>query len=195
MAAKKSLRRPRMKSFSEILYQKRDRVATITINRLKQYNACLPTTIGELTQAFVDAWAVGSIGVMVFTGAGDKAFCTGEDQSVRRKGGDNANVEEYAGRIVSLPLEVGWQVVTFLIRHIPKPVIARVNDYAIGGGHVWQVNCVSQSRPRQPNSDKLDQRLEASTQASVLESCGGILESRKLGNYGTYAEFTQQTKH
>jgi dihydroxynaphthoic acid synthetase len=130
-----------MKSFSEILYEKKDRVATITINRPKQYNACLPTTIEELTQAFVDAWADESIGVVVFTGGGDKAFCTGGDQSVRKKGGYNANVEEYAGRIASLPLEVGWQLVTFLIRHIPKPVIARVNGYAIGGGHVWQVNC------------------------------------------------------
>jgi dihydroxynaphthoic acid synthetase len=130
-----------MKTFSEILYEKENGVATITINRPKQYNACLPTTIEELTQAYVDAWADESVGVVVFTGAGDKAFCTGGDQSVRKKGGYSANVEKFDGRIADLPLEVGWQIVTFLIRHIPKPVIARVNGYAVGGGHVWQVNC------------------------------------------------------
>jgi dihydroxynaphthoic acid synthetase len=130
-----------MNPFSEILYEKKDRVATITINRPQRYNACLPTTIEELTRALVDAWADRSIGVVVFTGAGDKAFCAGGDQSARAKGGYNVDVEKYAGRIASLPLEVGWQLVTFLIRHIPKPVIARVNGYAIGGGHVWQVNC------------------------------------------------------
>jgi len=127
--------------FREILYEKKNRVATISINRPERYNACLPTTVDELTQAFIDAWADKRVCVVVFTGAGDKAFCTGGDQSARKKGGYHVNQGEHTGRIASLPLEVGWQLVTFLIRHIPKPVIARVNGYAIGGGHVWQVNC------------------------------------------------------
>ncbi len=121
-------------SFEEILYEKRDGVGRITINRPQRYNACTPVTVHELTQALTDAWVDGSVGVVVLTGAGDKAFCTGGDQSIRELGG-------YAGTIAALPLEVGWQMVTNLIRTIPKPVIARVNGFAIGGGHVFHVVC------------------------------------------------------
>jgi naphthoate synthase len=120
--------------FEEILYEKKDGVAKITINRPEKYNACTPQTIFELTQAFTDAWVDGSVGVVVFTGFGDKAFCTGGDQSIRDLGG-------YSGTVAALPLEVGWQQVSRLIRTIPKPVIARVNGYAIGGGHVFHVVC------------------------------------------------------
>ncbi|MFZ2634131.1 MAG: enoyl-CoA hydratase-related protein [Desulfosalsimonadaceae bacterium] len=120
--------------FTEILYDKKDGTARITINRPEKYNACTPTTIYELTQAFTDAWVDPSIGVVVLTGAGDNAFCTGGDQSIREPGG-------YAGTVAALPLEVGWQQVSTLIRTIPKPVIARVNGYAIGGGHVFHVVC------------------------------------------------------
>ncbi len=123
-----------MMQFTEILYDKKDGTARITINRPEKYNACTPTTIYELTQALTDAWVDSSIGVVVLTGAGDKAFCTGGDQSIREPGG-------YAGTVAALPLEVGWQQVSTLIRTIPKPVIARVNGYAIGGGHVFHVVC------------------------------------------------------
>jgi len=119
---------------TEILYEKKDGVARITINRPQRYNACTPVTVFELSQAFTDAWVDPAVGVVVLTGAGDKAFCTGGDQSIRDKGG-------YAGTIAALPLEVGWQTVTGLIRNIPKPVIARVNGFAIGGGHVFHVVC------------------------------------------------------
>jgi dihydroxynaphthoic acid synthetase len=120
--------------FTEILYEKKDGIARVTINRPQRYNACTPVTILELTQALTDAWVDPAVGVVVLTGAGDKAFCTGGDQSIRDKGG-------YAGTIAALPLEVGWQQVTTLIRNIPKPVIARVNGFAIGGGHVFHVVC------------------------------------------------------
>jgi naphthoate synthase len=120
--------------FSEVLYEKREGVARVTINRPEKYNACTPVTLLELTQALTDAWVDTSVGVVVFTGAGEKAFCTGGDQSIRDE-------EGYKGTIAALPLEVGWQTVTSLIRNIPKPVIARVNGYAIGGGHVFQVVC------------------------------------------------------
>ncbi|MFU8858191.1 MAG: enoyl-CoA hydratase-related protein, partial [Deferrisomatales bacterium] len=109
-------------------------VATVTINRPRQYNACTPVTVYELTQALTDAWVDPSVGVVVLTGAGEKAFCTGGDQTLRDRGG-------YEGTVAALPLEVGWQQVTGLIRSIPKPVIARVNGYAIGGGHVFHVAC------------------------------------------------------
>lgn len=79
-------------------------------------------------------WVDNSVGVVVLTGAGERGFCTGGDQSIRETGG-------YAGAVALLPLEVIFQQVTQLIRSIPKPVIARVNGYAIGGGHVLQVTC------------------------------------------------------
>lgn len=120
--------------FTEILYEKKDRVATITINRPDKYNACTTVTLYELNQALTDAWVDNEIGVVVFTGAGEKAFCTGGDQSIRTK-------EGYAGTVAALPVEVAWQTVTHLIRTVPKPVIARVNGFAIGGGHVFQVVC------------------------------------------------------
>lgn len=120
--------------FKEILYTKKDNVARITINRPEKYNACTTVTVYELAQALMDAWVDRETGVVVLTGAGDKAFCTGGDQSIREAGG-------YSGTIAALPLEVGWQQVSGLIRTIPKPVIARVNGYAIGGGHVFHVVC------------------------------------------------------
>ncbi len=120
--------------FREVLYSKKEGVARVTINRPEKYNACTPVTIYELTQALTDAWVDTRVGVVVLTGAGDKAFCTGGDQSIRAKGG-------YIGKVASLPLEVGWQQVSLLIRTIPKPVIARVNGFAIGGGNVFQVVC------------------------------------------------------
>ena len=71
----------------EILYEKGDGIARVTINRPEKYNACTPATIYELTQAFMDAWVDNAVGVVVFTGIGDKAFCTGGDQSIRDLGG------------------------------------------------------------------------------------------------------------
>ena len=121
-------------NFEEIIYEKENGVARITINRPEKYNACTSLTLLELNKALTDAWVDAAVGVVVFTGTGEKAFCTGGDQSIRDKSG-------YAGTIAALPVEVGWQTVSHLIRTIPKPVIARVNGYAIGGGHVFQVVC------------------------------------------------------
>ena len=122
------------RDYEDIIYETYEGIAKITINRPEKYNACTPVTVYELTQALTDCWVDSSIGVVVLTGAGDKAFCTGGDQSIRDK-------EGYAGTVAALPLEVAWQSVTHLIRTIPKPVIARVNGYAIGGGHVFHVAC------------------------------------------------------
>lgn len=114
-------------TFNEILYEKKDGVARITINREHRRNAFTGHTLLEMHEAFIDAWNDTSIGVCVLTGAGDKAFCSGGDQKARfDKGG-------YGGK-------KGVDVMG-LIRKIPKPVIARVNGFAIGGGQVLQMVC------------------------------------------------------
>jgi 2-ketocyclohexanecarboxyl-CoA hydrolase len=114
--------------FQDILYREAEGVATITINRPKVYNAFNANTCEELIKAFGKAGWNKEIGVVVLTGAGEKAFCTGGDQS-----GDG-----YGGRgTVGLPIEE----LQSIIRDIPKPVIARVNGYAIGGGNVLVTIC------------------------------------------------------
>lgn len=127
-------------AYRNIIFEKKGRVARITINRPEKYNACDAGTVAELCDALLEAWADKGTGVVVLTGAGEKAFCTGGDQSTRSQGG-YSGAEGTSPVISRIPLEEGWQFVTFLLRHMPKPVIARVNGYAIGGGHVWQVNC------------------------------------------------------
>ncbi|WP_417777134.1 enoyl-CoA hydratase-related protein [Stutzerimonas xanthomarina] len=117
-------------NYEDILYSEADGVATITINRPERYNAFRGQTCMELLDAFNRAGWNKAIGVIVFTGAGDKAFCTGGDQA--------AHEGQYDGRgLIGLPVEE----LQNLIREVPKPVIARVNGFAIGGGHVLHVVC------------------------------------------------------
>ncbi|MCL8383509.1 enoyl-CoA hydratase-related protein [Xanthobacter aminoxidans] len=119
-----------MTGFTDILYEASGGVARITINRPDKYNAFRGQTCEELITAFNRAGWDKSVGVIVLTGAGDKAFCTGGDQSAHDGG--------YDGRgLVGLPVE-DLQTV---IRDMPKPVIARVNGYAIGGGNVLVTCC------------------------------------------------------
>jgi 2-ketocyclohexanecarboxyl-CoA hydrolase len=117
-------------TYEDILYEIKDGVATITINRPDKYNAFRAQTCEELIHAFQQAGWDRSIGVIVLTGAGSKAFCTGGDQS--------AHVGHYDGRgVIGLPLEELQGV----IRDVPKPVIAKVRGYAIGGGNVLALLC------------------------------------------------------
>ncbi len=117
--------------FRDIIYEKKDGIAKITINRPEVRNAFRARTVDEMIRAFRDAWQDGSIGVVVLTGAGDKAFCSGGDQKERGQGGYRTE----AG------LEDDVETLHNLIRQIPKPVIAAVNGFAIGGGHVLHVLC------------------------------------------------------
>jgi 2-ketocyclohexanecarboxyl-CoA hydrolase len=119
-------------AFGDILYKKRDGVAWITINRPEVRNAFRAQTVDEMILAFRDAWADSGVGVAVLTGAGDKAFCSGGDQKAR-------GAEGYAGGKTGIGLDV--LSLHSVIRNIPKPVIAMVNGYAIGGGHVLHVVC------------------------------------------------------
>ena len=116
--------------FEDIIYELRGRAAWVIINRPKLYNAFRAQTIEELIAAFKIAADDRQVSSVVLTGAGDKAFCTGGDQS--------AHEGQYDGRgIVGLPIDEFQSI----IRDIPKPVIARVNGFAIGGGNVFATLC------------------------------------------------------
>ena len=119
-----------MSDYTDILCEARDGVTRITINRPEKYNAFRGRTCDELIDALHGAGWDRSIGVIVLTGMGEKAFCTGGDQSAHDGG--------YDGRgLIGLPVEE----LQGLIREVPKPVIARVNGYAIGGGNVLVTCC------------------------------------------------------
>jgi naphthoate synthase len=120
------------KDYSDILYATAEGIAKITINRPEVRNAFRPTTLFELEHAFTVARDDPSIGVIILTGAGTLAFCSGGDQRVR--GDDGYRDEAGTGRLNVLDLQVQ-------IRRTPKPVIAMVAGYAIGGGHVLHVCC------------------------------------------------------
>jgi naphthoate synthase len=126
-----------VKTYEDIIYEKTDGMAKITINRPQKRNAFRPKTVFELYEAFWDTKEDTSIGVVLFTGAGPHvdgkyAFCSGGDQSVRGQAGyvDDAGIP----RLNVLDLQR-------LIRSMPKVVIALVAGYAIGGGHVLHLIC------------------------------------------------------
>ncbi|GAB1446843.1 MAG: 1,4-dihydroxy-2-naphthoyl-CoA synthase [Cyclobacteriaceae bacterium] len=121
-----------IKEYKEILFQKFEGIARISINRPEVHNAFTPLTVQEMIDAVMICREDPEIGVIILTGEGDKAFCSGGDQSVRGHGG-------YVGgdkvpRLNVLDLQK-------LIRSISKPVIAAVAGWAIGGGHVLHVVC------------------------------------------------------
>jgi naphthoate synthase len=118
--------------YSDILYEKSGGIAKITINRPEVHNAFRPRTLDEMMESFQDAHADPSIGVVLLTGAGGRAFCSGGDQRVRGEGGYVG--DDGVARLNVLPLQR-------YIRSMPKPVIALVAGYAIGGGHVLHVVC------------------------------------------------------
>jgi naphthoate synthase len=118
--------------YTDISYTTADGIAKITINRPEVRNAFRPSTLFELSHAFNVARDDPRIGVIILTGAGTEAFCSGGDQKIR---GDDGYVDERGvGRLNVLDLQVQ-------IRRTPKPVIAMVAGYAIGGGHVLHVCC------------------------------------------------------
>jgi 2-ketocyclohexanecarboxyl-CoA hydrolase len=120
--------------YADILYEKDDGIATITINRPQVLNAFRAETVDELIAAFRDAWGDRAVGVVILTGTGERAFSTGGDQSVRTTGG-------YQGAQARSDIGLDVEELHAVIRDIPKPVIAAVNGYAIGGGNVLQVVC------------------------------------------------------
>jgi 2-ketocyclohexanecarboxyl-CoA hydrolase len=121
-----------MEELEDVVYEADRGLAWITINRPDRLNAFRARTVDELIACFKRAWASEDVGVICLTGAGDRAFSTGGDQKQRAVTGDYG------------PSESGLFEVEYLhrlIRDVPKPVIAAVNGYAIGGGHVLHVLC------------------------------------------------------
>jgi naphthoate synthase len=124
-------------SFTDIKYQTADGMAKISINRPEVRNAFRPQTIIELQSAFALARDNQEVGVIIFTGEGTEAFCSGGDISVRGDDGylgEDALGKQGIGRLNVLDLQVQ-------IRRTPKPVVAMVAGWAIGGGHVLHVVC------------------------------------------------------
>ena len=128
---------PGGEAFTDIKYQVADGIAKITINRPEVRNAFRPETIIELQSAFSLARDNQEVGVIILTGEGSEAFCSGGDISVRGDDGyigEDALGKQGVGRLNVLDLQVQ-------IRRTPKPVVAMVAGWAIGGGHVLHVVC------------------------------------------------------
>ncbi|MBA2319306.1 MAG: 1,4-dihydroxy-2-naphthoyl-CoA synthase [Euzebyales bacterium] len=118
--------------YTDIRYATAEGIAKVTINRPEVRNAFRPTTLFELSRAFDAARDDPEIGVIVLTGEGDQAFCSGGDQRIR--GDDGYKDSQGVGRLNVLDLQIQ-------MRRTPKPIVAMVAGYAVGGGHVLHVVC------------------------------------------------------
>lgn len=119
-------------TYTDILYHKMEGIAKITINRPRIHNAFRPLTVQEMGRALEDARNDPSVGVIILTGAGGKAFCSGGDQSIRGDAGYSDDKGVYRLNVLDFQRA---------IRTCPKPIVAMVAGYAIGGGHVLHVIC------------------------------------------------------
>jgi naphthoate synthase len=124
--------RPEGIAYQDILYERLPGIAKLTINRPEVRNAFRPETIQELMDAFLRAHQDPDVGVIILTGAGDLAFCSGGDQRIRGEDGyrDRQGIQHL--NVLDLQMQ---------IRRLPKPVLAMVAGYAIGGGHVLHLVC------------------------------------------------------
>ncbi len=124
----------KIQQFTDIKYHKTDGIAKITINRPKVRNAFRPLTVQEMEQALADARDDEKIGVIILTGEGKKAFCSGGDQKIRGESGYKDHNAQGKNRLNILDFQRQ-------IRTCPKPVIAMVAGYAVGGGHILHLLC------------------------------------------------------
>ena len=164
-----------IRAFEEILFEEYNGIAKITINRPRYRNAFTPKTTLELSQAFAMCRELQRIRVVLLTGAGDKAFCSGGDMHVKGRGGyiDDEGVPRLS------VLDVQMQ-----IRRLPKPVIAMVNGYAIGGGHVLHLVCdlsiASENAIFGQTGPKVGS-FDAGFGASYMARCIGQKKTREMG--------------
>jgi len=175
-------------SYEDILYEIKEGIATVTINRPKVYNAFRPKTIEELTDAFTIGGDDPEVGVIVLTGAGEKAFCTGGDMGEWHVG------EGYTGASWT-GIGLSMERLHRMIRSVPKPVIASVNGYAIGGGNVLQVLCDLAIAPKRPSLARLARRSEVSTPASVRPTWRGSWARGRPARSGCSAGATRPRRH
>jgi 2-ketocyclohexanecarboxyl-CoA hydrolase len=121
-----------MEELTDVVYEVEDGLAWITIDRPERMNSFRARTVEELIRCFKRAWASEEVGVVCLTGAGERAFCAGGDQKQRAESGDYGSSQSGLFEVEYLHR---------LIREVPKPVIAAVNGFAVGGGHVLHVVC------------------------------------------------------
>jgi naphthoate synthase len=127
----------RLGDYKDVIYEVAEGIARITIDRPEVRNAFRPQTLFELAHAFERARDDISVGVIILTGAGPDAFCSGGDQRIRGEDGyigDDDVAHQGVGRLNVLDLQIQ-------IRRLPKPVIAQIAGYAIGGGHILHLVC------------------------------------------------------
>lgn len=163
-----------IKEYTDILFEKQDGVAKITINRPKVYNAFRPLTNQEMLDAMRICREDNSIRVVVLTGAGDKAFCSGGDQHYKGHGGYID--EDGTPRLNVLDLHKA-------IRSLPKPVIAMVNGYSIGGGNVLNVVCdlsIASENARFGQTGPKVGSFDAGFGSSYLARCVGQKKAREI---------------
>lgn len=163
-----------IKEYTDILFEQFEGIAKITINRPRVYNAFRPQTNAEMLDAVGLCRERNDIGVVVLTGAGDKAFCSGGDQNVKGTGGyiDENGVP----RLNVLDLHKA-------IRSLPKPVIAMVNGYSIGGGNVLQVVCdlsIASENARFGQTGPKVGSFDAGFGSSYLARCVGQKKAREI---------------
>lgn len=163
-----------IKEYSDILFDYFEGIAKITINRPQVYNAFRPDTNQQILDALEICRERNDIGVVVITGAGDKAFCSGGDQNVKSRGG-------YIGTDGVPRLNV--LDVHKAIRSLPKPVVAMVNGYAIGGGHVLHVVCdltIASENARFGQTGPKVGSFDAGFGSSYLARCVGQKKAREI---------------
>lgn len=163
-----------IKEYEDIRFEWFEGIAKITINRPEVYNAFRPQTNVEMLDAMAICRERADISVVVLTGAGDKAFCSGGDQRVKGAGGylDDAGVP----RLNVLDLHKA-------IRSLPKPVIAMVNGYAIGGGHVLHVVCdltIASENARFGQAGPKVGSFDGGFGSSYLARCVGQKKAREI---------------
>ena len=164
----------KIKDYEDILFENFEGIAKITINRPEVYNAFRPKTNEVMLDAVRICRERSFIGVIVVTGAGDKAFCSGGDQNVKGNGGYIG--EDGVPRLNVLDLHQ-------MIRSIPKPVIAMVNGYSIGGGNVLQVVCdlsIASENARFGQTGPKVGSFDGGFGASYLARCVGQKKAREI---------------
>lgn len=161
--------------YQDILYQHAGGIAKISINRPEVRNAFRPETVTELIDAFSRAHGDPDVGCIILTGVGDKAFCSGGDQRVRGEEGGYSDAQGVQSLNV---LDLQMQ-----IRRLPKPVVAMVAGYAIGGGHVLHLVCdltIAADNARFGQSGPRVGSFDAGLGASLLARTVGLKRAKEI---------------